>query len=658
MLVLASYKRQRGGALARDFELTSKVLDDAARNDKLEVLRQLFQVRGNSAAIDALSGVAFQFVNAYNSDLQDPFDVLHASVNVVAYEHLRQVHEAQPSLFETIRQTLTNDCDIFVGYIAAEIAVRGSDANPSSTEALERAIDDMKALMVAIGRRERSLKDEQTKQDFARLRKELLKYRAIAPPPPLVAECADEWAFWRRLSEADGSYAGRSAIIAEQFEAAYANVLSTGTDIDLSTFFANRGLQLGAQIGHGGFGIVYRAKHELLSDRAIKIFQPRFFEKSSTALLRFTREASLLERVAHPRIVRFFDAGVAPTGTPFIITAFVRGKCVDDVLRERGALPLEEAVALMRQVLDGLRAAHNEGIAHRDIKPSNVMWHKGVATILDLGSAGFIDNFVTTRLTQTAQGTPGYLAPEQIDDPQTVDLRSDFFAAGQMFHQLITGKLVQPGNLGHYLTGVTGGAAIHSFLTRAMAPLAQRFHDVASMDNALTALLPAKESAAIVERGDENVNPSSYLVEEADIRSTLGLNRRWSVTPGWTQWAHAQLTAPSDRLGLTVRLVRLVAVWLDSRGAGWIDEGDVLSMTSVVFGLTENIATEHLTTKIQVTLKEAVRNGWLREEEHDTWHPGMPSGTGMRTGYLLTPLGKKAIADAGYNPPAPDDVPF
>lgn len=657
MLVLASYRRRRGGELSRNFTLTpNDVLGEAVRNDKLGALRQLLHARGNTAAVDALSGVPFQFVNAYSDDREDPFYVLHASVNVAAYEHLRQLHEAQPSLFETIRQTLTDDCDIFVGCIAAELAVRGSEANPSSTEALERAISDMKTLMVAIGRRERSLKDDRTKQDYARLRKELLKYRAIAPPPPLVAECADEWAFWRKLSEADGTYAGRSAMIADQFETAYANVLSGGTDIDLSTFFGNRGLQLGAQIGHGGFGIVYRARHALLGDRAIKIFQPRFFEKNSNAVLRFTREASLLERVAHPRIVRFFDAGIAPTGTPFIITAFVEGKSVDDILRERGTLPLQEAVELMRQVLAGLRAAHNEGIAHRDIKPSNVMWNDSVATILDLGSAGFIDSFVTTRLTQTAQGTPGFLAPEQIDDPQTVDVRSDLFAAGQMFHQLLTGKLIQPGNLGHYLTGMTGGAAIHSFLTRAMAPLAQRYRDVASMDNALAALLPAQTSIAPPEWA-EVVDPSSYLVEESDIRSTLGLDDRWSVTAGWTQWAHAQLTAPSDGRGLTVRLVRLVAVWLDSRGTEWLDEDDVLSTARVVFGLTENIATEYLATETQTALKEAVTDGWLREEEYDTWHPGMPSGSGMRTKYLLTPLGKKVVADAGYRPPAPADVP-
>lgn len=631
------------------------VLGEADRNDKLGALRQLLSARGNTVALDAFAGIPFQFVRAYDEEGHD-FSVLHARVNVAAYEHLRQLHDAQPGLFETIRQTLTNDCDIFVGYVVAELAVKGSEHNPSSTEALEHAITEMKGLMVGIGRRERSLKDDQTKQDYARLRKELLKYRAIAAPPPLVADCPDEWALWRKLSE-HGTYAGRSGLIGEQFDAAYGVVLGGDTDVDLSTFFANRGLQLGAQIGHGGFGIVYRGKHALLGDRAIKIFQPRFFEKTSNALLRFTREASLLERVASPRIVRFFDAGIAPTGTPFIVTAFVDGMSVDAVLKERGSLPLQEAVEIMHQVLEGLGAAHKEGIAHRDVKPSNVMWNDGVATILDLGSAGLIENFVTTRLTHTAQGTPGYLAPEQIDDPQTVDVRSDCFAAGQMFHQLITGKLIQPGNLGHYLAGMAGGTNIHAFLMRAIAPLAQRYRDVASMDNALVALLPSRPSVSTLDWGGDAVDPTSYLVEEADLRSTLGLNERWTVTPGWTRWAHGQLVAPSGHNGLALRLVRLVAVWLDSRCIDWLDEDDVLSMGRVVFGLTEKIATEHLNTAIETALKEAVSTGWLREEEYDAWHPGMPSGSGMRTKYLLSPLGKKEIAEVGYSPPAPDDVP-
>jgi hypothetical protein len=580
LLVLAAHKRRRHGDLSRDFTLSPiDVLGEAERNDKLSALRQLLRARGDTAALDAISSVPFQFVRAHDEDGFD-FSVLHARVNVAAYEHLRQLQEAQPDLFETIRQTLTDDCDIFTGYVVAELAAKGSEDNPSSTEALEHAISEMKGLMVAIGRRDRSLKDDQTKQDYARLRKELLKYRAIAPPPPLVAECPDEWALWRQLSAAHGTYAGRSALIGEQFDAAYGAVLAGDTNVDLSTFFANRGLHLGAQIGHGGFGIVYLAKHTLLGDRAIKIFQPRFFEKTSNALLRFTREASLLEKVASARIVRFFDAGIAPTGTPFIVTAFVEGKSVDAILKERGALPLQEAVDIMHQVLEGLGAAHKEGIAHRDVKPSNVMWKDGVATILDLGSAGFVDNFVTTRLTHTAQGTPGYLAPEQIDDPQTVDLRSDFFAAGQMFHQLLTGKLIQPGNLGHYLTDIVGGASIHAFLTRAIAPLARRYPDVVSMANALVALLPSRQSVSTQDWGGEVVDPSSYLVEETDIRSTLGLNERWTVTPGWTQWAHGQLTAPSGHRGLALRLVRLVAVWLDSRGIGWLDEDDVLSIAT------------------------------------------------------------------------------
>jgi hypothetical protein len=200
VLVLAAHKRQRGGDLARDFTLsTADILGEADRNYNLGALRKLLASRGNTAALDAFAGVPFQFVRAYDAKGND-FWVLHARVNVPAYEHLRQLRDTQQGLFETIRQTLTDDCDISVGYIAAELAAKGSELNPSSTEALEHAITEMRDLMVGIGRRERSLKDDQTKQDYARLRKELLKYKAIAAPPALVSDCPDEWSARRMRS--------------------------------------------------------------------------------------------------------------------------------------------------------------------------------------------------------------------------------------------------------------------------------------------------------------------------------------------------------------------------------------------------------------------------------------------------------------------------
>lgn len=650
MLVLASYKKLRGGDLSRDFTLSrSEILDEDACDQKLALLRQLLAARGNRAALDIISRIPFQFVSAFNED-HETFHVLHASTNVAAYEHLRQLFAADREPFETLRQTLTDDCDIYVGFIVAELAPKGSEENPSSTVALEQAIAEMKKLMIAIGRRERSLKDESTAKDYTRLRKELLKYRTIAQPPPLVADCPDEWSLWRQLSKADGTYAGRSAIVSEQFEAAYANVLAGEAPVDLSTFFSTRGLLLGGEIGQGGFGIVYKAQHSLLlGNRAIKIFQPRFFESNSTALLRFTREASLLERVAHPRIVRFFDAGIAPTGTPFLVTAFVEGRSVESILRGDGVLPLQEAIELMHQVLEGLAAAHAHGIAHRDVKPSNVMWHQGIATIPDLGSAGFVDDFVTTRLTRTAQGTPGYLAPEQIENPLVVDVRSDFFAAGQMFHQLVTGKLVQPANLGHYLGGIPNGGNVHAFLSRAIAPLDHRYPDAATMDAALLAVSSKKVNST--SKSDFETAPaSSFLVEEADIRSTLGLDNRWTVSEQWLQWARAQLSAPVGSRGVAVRLVRLAATWLDANGREWIDRDELLGLGQVVFGLLENIPTENLTAETKAALTDAVSKGWLREEAYDDWRPGMAPGSGMRDHYKLTPLGKKIIADVGYQP--------
>jgi hypothetical protein len=168
--------------------------------------------------------------------------------------------------------------------------------------------------------------------------------------------------------------------------------------------------------------------------------------------------------------------------------------------------------------------------------------------------------------------------------------------------------------------------------------------------------LLSKRTAASVPIHVEVVPASSYLVEEADIRSTLGLDQRWVVNEPWLQWAHNQLTAPSGNGSLSGRLVRLIATWLDAHEREWIEQVDVFAMARVVFGLLENIATEDITSEIRVALDEAVSSGWLREEEYDDWRPGMRSGTGMRDKYALTPLGKKVITEAGYQPHPPESI--
>jgi hypothetical protein len=637
----------------RRYELTGETLDEQGRRSTLSLLRELLDARGHKGVFDIIAGGDFQFVLGHDfEDIDDVFYVLRAQANVTFYEHVRQVHAADPKLFEVIRRILSEDCDVHVGYIVVELAARGSSSNPSSVSAIEAAALELKDLMIAIGRRERMVKgDPKVAEDFQRLRKDLLRYRSLAKPPDLVDECPDAWAFWQRISK-HSTYSERTANITTAFDQAYKSLLDGESNMDLSSYFASRGLQLCEQIGQGGFGVVYRAKHTILGDRAIKIFQPRFFDPaSSSALQRFTREASLLELVSHPRIVRFFDAGISPTGTPFIVTAFVHGQSVERLLRS-GPVALDEAIELMQQVLEAIHAAHAVGIAHRDIKPSNVMWHEQAATLLDLGSAGLVSDFVTTRLTITAQGTPGYLAPEQMDRPLEVEPRSDLFAAGQMFHQLLTGRLVEPGDLGHHLSSIHKAAAILPIIHRALAPLSQRFGSAMEMREALARL--RSNPAVGVPEVSEAIPSAAYLVAAEDVLSALGLEERLEPNEAWVRWAREQLIAPSDKRGLPLRIVRLIATYVEVRDVTWIDQDDVYSTARVVFGLLETITTDLLSIRIGEALDKAVSAGWLRKDEYDAWQPGMVSGSGRARRYAVTPLGKKALAEVGFRSRPPD----
>jgi serine/threonine protein kinase len=196
-------------------------------------------------------------------------------------------------------------------------------------------------------------------------------------------------------------------------------------------------------IGRGGMGAVYKARQPSL-DRfvALKILPPGVAGDPGFAE-RFTREARAMARLSHPNIVAVYDFGQV-AGMPFFLMEYVDGPNLREVQRG-GKLDPREAMQIIPQICEALQFAHEEGIVHRDIKPENILLDKrGRVKIADFGIAKLVGQAVPdAALTGAGDvvGTLNYMAPEQRDQPLTVDHRADIFSLGVVFYELLTGEL-------------------------------------------------------------------------------------------------------------------------------------------------------------------------------------------------------------------------
>ncbi|MFO1484540.1 MAG: WD40 repeat domain-containing serine/threonine-protein kinase [Verrucomicrobiaceae bacterium] len=196
-------------------------------------------------------------------------------------------------------------------------------------------------------------------------------------------------------------------------------------------------------LGRGGMGAVYKARQPKLNRFvALKIIagdaaaDPHFAE-------RFQREAQALAKLNHPNIVSVFDFGETG-GLFYFLMEFVDGANLR-TLMQSGEMKPEAALALIPAFCDALQYAHDEGVVHRDIKPENVLVDKkGRLKIADFGLAkltGADAHDHTLTRTGMYLGTPRYMAPEQVEKPETVDHRADIYSLGVVFYEMLTGEL-------------------------------------------------------------------------------------------------------------------------------------------------------------------------------------------------------------------------
>ncbi|MDF0529379.1 Stk1 family PASTA domain-containing Ser/Thr kinase [Tsukamurella sp. 8F] len=202
--------------------------------------------------------------------------------------------------------------------------------------------------------------------------------------------------------------------------------------------------ELGDTLGFGGMSEVHLARDTRLSrDVAIKILRADL-ARDPSFYLRFRREAQNAASLNHPTIVQVYDTGEAETPTgplPYIVMEYVDGETLRDVLRRDGHIAPRTAMTWMADVCAALDFSHKNGIVHRDMKPANVMLSKsGEIKVMDFGIARAMSD-PNAGMTQTAAviGTAQYLSPEQARG-ETVDARSDVYAAGCVLFELLTGE--------------------------------------------------------------------------------------------------------------------------------------------------------------------------------------------------------------------------
>ncbi|MGH7973494.1 MAG: serine/threonine-protein kinase, partial [Limisphaerales bacterium] len=199
------------------------------------------------------------------------------------------------------------------------------------------------------------------------------------------------------------------------------------------------------EIGRGSNGMVYRGRHALLRRPvAVKLLSPELTNESTAR--RFEHEVQMTSQLTHPNTVSIYDYGRTPEGLFYYAMEYLSGIDLSHLARQFGPQPERRVVQILRQVCGSLAEAHRIGLIHRDIKPANIVLTRrgGVCDFVKVLDFGLVKTVhagpAESASAKAVVGTPHFMAPEAVKNPEHVDPRGDIYAVGAVGYWLLTGK--------------------------------------------------------------------------------------------------------------------------------------------------------------------------------------------------------------------------